>query len=143
MRLSPATCLGSLPPIAASRSKTWRALESLVSDPKWGLHIARAAPRASYDPLSILALSAPSYHDALRKVARYKREFAAEELRVERHDSRWGIEVVWPLTQRPPPRLLVDWTMAHLLTLGQRGTGEAVSVEQVCFRRDAAHRALY
>lgn len=121
----------------------WQALAEINGDPALGLKLPTMLDGLPYDPLSITALSAPSFHAALAKVARYKRLFSVEDIRVMDQGSRWAIEAVWLASEQPAPALLVDVAFAHILAVGRRGTGRALSPEQVLFRRRERHRALY
>lgn len=121
----------------------WQALAEMNCDPALGLKLPYVLDGMPYDPLMITALSAPSFHAALAKVARYKRLFSVEDIRVVDHGSRWAIEVVWLASADPAPALLIDVAFAHILAVGRRGTGHALYPEQVLFRRDERHRAMY
>lgn len=121
----------------------WAALDSYIDDPAFGLKLPHMVQGEPYDALTITALSAASFHDALHKIARYKRIFSAEDIHVTRHGSRWAIEVRWlATTQQPPPRL-IDASFAHVVEIGQRGTGQLLYPHRVTLRRAALHRSLY
>lgn len=104
----------------------WEALESFITDPAFGLKLASTFQGEPYDPLAITALSAASFHAALRKVARYKRLFSAEDIRIVQHGTAWDVDVVWLASHTAPPPLLIDATLAHVVSVGQRGTGQAL-----------------
>lgn len=121
----------------------WHAIEEINRDPALGLKLPFVLDGIPYDPLLITALSAPSFHAALAKVARYKRLFSFEDIRVVNQGSRWGIEAVWLASEEPAPALLIDVAFAHILDVGRRGTGRTLYPEQVLFRRAEHHRAMY
>ncbi|MBX3015859.1 MAG: AraC family transcriptional regulator ligand-binding domain-containing protein [Caldilineaceae bacterium] len=121
----------------------WAALDSYVDDPAFGLKLPRLMRGAPYDALMITALSAPSFHAALHKIARYKRLFSAEDLQVASHRSEWHIEVIWLATAQLPPPRLIDASFAHIVEVGQQGTGQLFYPTHVMLRRDEAHRSLY
>lgn len=121
----------------------WTALELWTDDPALGLKLARQLEGTPYDPLTITALSAPSFYAALQKVARYKRLFSAEDVRLTQHDRLWSVELVWLATEQPAPPLLIDSAFAHVVEVGQRGTGRRLLPERVALRRDELHRAMY
>lgn len=120
----------------------WQALESFVADPAFGLKLSSATQGEPYDPLAITALSTSSFHGALIKMARYKRLFSAEDIRITNHGNEWAIEVEWLAANNPPP-LLIDASLAHVMNVGQQGTGRKLRAERVVFRREEKHRSVY
>jgi AraC-like DNA-binding protein len=121
----------------------WRALEPYIDDPAFGLKLANLSHGEPYDALSIIALSAPSFYGALSKMARYKRLFSAEDMRVRKQGEAWSVEVLWLAGGEPAPPLLIDATFAHIISVGQRGTGRGLRPERVVFQREAAHHSMY
>lgn len=120
----------------------WRAFVAQLDDPTLGLQVSRLVQDEPYDPLWITALSANSFHAALEKTARYKRLFSAEEISLTQQGQLWHIEVTWHSEQNPPA-ILLDAAFAHMLELGQRGTGRTFSPERVLFQRPERDRAIY
>jgi AraC-like DNA-binding protein len=120
----------------------WSAFAAHLDDPTMGLQISRLIQDEPYDPLWITALSANSFYGALEKVARYKRLFSAEEISLSQGDELWLVDIIW-LIDQPPPPILLDATFAHLLELGQRGTGHQIYPQKVCFQRDESQRSVY
>jgi AraC-like DNA-binding protein len=121
----------------------WAALETWIDDPAFGFKIAHQLEGTPYDPLTITALSAPSFYAGLHKVARYKRLFSSEDMRLTRQGHLWTVELVWLATEQPAPSLLIDLAFAHVVELGQRGTGQMLYPERITFQRNALHRAMY
>lgn len=121
----------------------WRALEQLNRDPALGLRLVGDVQNRMSDPLLITALSARSFHEALLKMAHYKRLFCPEDIRVLERDGAWSVEVVWLVSQEPTPDLLIDSIFASLLVLGRHGTGLPLVPERIALRRGALHRAMY
>jgi hypothetical protein len=120
----------------------WSAFAAQLDDPTMGLQISRLIQDEPYDPLWITALSANSFYGALEKVARYKRLFSAEEISLSQHNDLWLVDIIW-LIDQPPPPILIDASLAHILELGQRGTGRKIYPQKVCFQRDESQRSVY
>lgn len=121
----------------------WHALEEINDDPALGLKLGSNIQLELANPLSITALSAHSFYEALTKMARYKRLFCSEDIRIVEQDEGWSIEAVWIATQEPAPALLIDSMFASFIDLGRRGTGRELYPEHVLFRRKAQPRAMY
>jgi AraC-like DNA-binding protein len=121
----------------------WRALEQLSGDPALGLRLVGDVQNRMSDPLLITALSARSFHEALLKMAHYKRLFCPEDIRILERDGAWSVEVVWLVSQEPTPDLLIDSIFASLLVLGRHGTGLPLVPERIALRRGPLHRAIY
>jgi AraC-like DNA-binding protein len=121
----------------------WNALELLNYDPTLGLKIGGDIPADRYEPTFIAGLCARSFHEALSNVVRYKQQFCSEELRIIERDGVWHIDALWPATQQATPNLLIDGMFASYVALGQRGSGQPVYPERVCFARKPNHRAMY
>jgi AraC-like DNA-binding protein len=121
----------------------WQALEPYIDDPGFGLKLTNLIQHEPYEPLSITALSAPSFYGALSKVARYKRLFSAEDICMREQGNVWSVEVLWLATADPVPPLLLDAVFSHIISLGQRGTGRDLRPDRVLFQREAAHRSMY
>lgn len=120
----------------------WSAFATQLDDPTFGLHVSRLVQGEPFDPLWITALSANSFYGALEKVARYKRIFSAEEIKLKRQADLWLVEIIW-LIDQPPPPILIDAVFAHTLELGQRGTGRKIYPQKVSYQRQESQRAVY
>ncbi len=107
---------------AAQWLALWTALEACVDDPEFGLKAAQALTGEPQDVLTITALSAPTLEAALIKVAKFKRVFAFEDLRLASSSGTCTIRVGQTMTDTALPRFVVDMTFAHLIDLGRRGT---------------------
>jgi AraC-like DNA-binding protein len=121
----------------------WKAIATLNNDPSLGLWLGNDATVEQFNPLLIAALSARSFHEALTKMARYKRLFCPEDLGVMEQDDAWIIEAVFLATPEPPPPLLIDSMFASFIALGLRGTGHQLYPERITLRREPQHRAMY
>jgi len=94
------------------------------------------------DPASLAALSARAFHEGLTKMARYKRLFCSEDLRLLLDQADWHLDAVWHAAHEPTPQLLTDSMFAAWLELGRRGTGQEITPVQVTFRRAAPAPAV-
>lgn len=121
----------------------WRALEQLNQDPALGLRLVDETQGGLSDPLSITALSARTFHEALLKMAHYKRLFCSEDILVREQDGVWQVETVWAAAREPTPHLLADSIFAAQLELARRGSGRALCPERIVFQRAPEHRAMY
>lgn len=120
----------------------WSTFAAQLDDPTLGLQVSQLFQNEPYDPLWITALSANSFYGALEKMARYKRLFSAEEITLKRQANLWLVDIIWPIEQ-PPPAILIDAAFAHILELGQRGTGHKIYPQKVSYQRQESQRAVY
>jgi AraC-like DNA-binding protein len=111
----------------------WRAVAEVSADPAIGLRIATGLEGAVMPPSFVAAYHARDFRDALQRVARFKRLCAPEEVLIQEHQDRCDIVVTWTHSESEAvPPALVDATMASVLELGRKGSGEplaALSVE--------------
>lgn len=121
----------------------WQALDLLSDDPALGLKISTNAFNDLLEPLAIVSLSSRTFHEALQRMARYKRLFCAEEMQLISQGSNWVIEAVWVEAKIKPPKYLIDSMFASFLELGRQGIGRVYYPELVRFRRKQHHRLLY
>lgn len=121
----------------------WEALDQLNDDPALGLKLGSNVQVELANPLSITALSARSFYDALTKMARYKRLFCSEDIKITEQNEGWAIEAVWIATREPAPTLLIDSMFASFIDLGRHGTGRHLYPRRVLFRREPQHQAMY
>jgi len=121
----------------------WRAFDASNPDPGLGLRMSTLLEGGPYDPLLITALSAPTFHSALTRVARYKRLFSPEDLRMCEHRHGWSVEVASLIPDQTIPPLLIDATFSCLHEIARRGTGTFVPPERVHLRRDQIERTMY
>lgn len=111
----------------------WQAYSDLIGDTAVGIvKLAAVFETAKYPPTVLATYHARDYRDALRRMARYKQLCPPESLRITEEGERCTIELEWLDAERPGPPVLVGITLALLLELGRRGTGQplnALSVE--------------
>ena len=121
----------------------WQAVGELSGDPAIGLKIGSDPHIERYDPVTLAALSARSFREALTQIGRYKQLFCSEEVHLTEANEAVTIEFVWPLATACAPSLLLDAAFASVVALGQYGTGRALVPEQVQLTRKTKNRTLY
>lgn len=118
----------------------WSALEQLDADPMFGLRLATEASADQLDVASIAAMHAPTFGEALHKLARYKRLVCPEEVQIQATSYEVGVVFRWWLSSDPPPARLIDACLASCLVLGRQGTGVDLRPLRLELARPEAHR---
>jgi AraC-like DNA-binding protein len=121
----------------------WSAIEDLSGDPAIGLKIGSDTNFERYHPVSIAAIAARTFRDALASLARYKLLMCSEEMRVQEADGVCTIELVWQYGGEIQPDLLIDAAFASFVLLGRHGTGMNVRPERLDLKREARNREMY
>ncbi|GMX60552.1 AraC family transcriptional regulator [Paenibacillus elgii] len=112
----------------------WQAYSDLIGDTAKGIvKLATAFDTAKYPPAVLATYHARDYRDALNRMARYKQLCPPESLRITEEGERCTIELEWLDAEQPGPPLLVGITLAYLLELGRRGTGQPLTARFVEF----------
>lgn len=112
----------------------WQAYSDLIGDPVKGIiELVTAFETAKYPPTVLATYHARDYRDALNRMARYKQMCPPESLRINEEDENCTIELEWLNTEQPCPPVLVGITLAFLLELGRRGTGQPLTARFVEF----------
>lgn len=112
----------------------WQAYSDLIGDTARGIILLATAFETSKYPPNVLATyHARDYRDALYRMARYKRLCPPESLRITEEAENCTIELEWLNPDQSRPPLLVGITLAFLLELGRRGTGEHLTAKCVEF----------
>ncbi len=112
----------------------WQAYSNLMDDTSKGIvKLATAFETAHYPPSVLTAYHARDYRDALNRIARYKQLCPPEKLRITEEGEHCTIELEWSYTEQPCPPILVGITLAFLLELGRRGTGQPLTANFVEF----------
>lgn len=119
------------------------AIEEVSGDPGIGLKLGSEQRIERYSPTGIAALYSRSFHDALDRIARYKRLTCPEEIRVAVRGNESAVEFVWLLAEQGQPPTLIDMCFAWVLTIGRRGTGHAINPVRVELKRPEANRRMY
>lgn len=121
----------------------YRGISEVSRDPAIGLKLGTEERIELYDPVSIAALYARSFRDALQRMARYKQLTCPEEIRVAERGDECAVQFLWLLADEQEPSLLIDVCFAWVVGIGRRGSGRAVNPKCVEFQRAEAHRKIY
>lgn len=114
----------------------WQAYSDLVDDTAEGIiKLATGFETVHYPPTVLAAYHARDYRDALTRMARYKQMCPPENLYITEGDEHCTIELKWQNTEQSGPSMLVGITLAFLLELGRKGTGQPLAAKSVEFSR--------
>jgi len=86
-----------------------------------------------YPPTVLATYHARDYRDALLRMVRYKKLCPPDNLKMIEKGEECTLDLEWLVTDRTCPPLLVGITLAFLLELGRRGTGEHLTARSVEF----------
>ncbi|NEU27550.1 AraC family transcriptional regulator [Paenibacillus polymyxa] len=112
----------------------WQAYSDLIGDTAKGIiELATVFETAKYPPTVLATYHARDYRDALNRMARYKQLCPPETLRITEEGEHCIIELEWLYTDQPGPPMLIGITLACLLELGRRGTGQPLAAQLVEF----------
>ncbi|WP_410768807.1 helix-turn-helix domain-containing protein [Fontibacillus sp. BL9] len=112
----------------------WQAYSDLVGDTAKGIiELATVFETAKYPPPVLATYHARDYRDALKRMARYKQLCPPESLRITEEGEHCTIVLEWLNTEQSGPPLLVGITLAFLVELGRRGTGQHLTARLVEF----------
>ncbi|MFC0413949.1 helix-turn-helix domain-containing protein [Cytobacillus solani] len=112
----------------------WQAYSEIMDDTAKGIiQLTSGFETAHYPPTVLATYHARDYRDALKRMVRYKQLCPPESLRITEEDERCTIELDWLDTEQPGPPMLVGITLAFLLELGRRGTGQPLTAKFVEF----------
>lgn len=115
----------------------WQAYSDLVGDTANAIIKLATVFEASQYPPSVLATyHARDYRDALYRMARYKQLCPPESLRIAENKEYCTIDLGWLNTDQSGPSMLVGITLAFLLELGRRGTGQPLTAQCVKFTHE-------
>lgn len=130
----PLTILAGPTVTAAQYFAVWQAYSELIGDTAQGIiKLATTFETAKYPPTVLAPYHARDYRDALKRMARYKQLCPPESLRVTEEGEHCAIELEWLHAGQPGPPMLAGITLAFLLELGRRGTGEPLTAQLVEF----------
>ncbi|GAA0399482.1 AraC family transcriptional regulator [Paenibacillus motobuensis] len=114
--------------------RIWQAYADLVGDTAIGIiKLATVFETAQYPPTVLATYHACNYRDALTRMARYKQLCPPENLRIIEEEESCTIELEWMHSEQIGPPVLVGTTLAFLLELGRRGTGQPLTARSVEF----------
>ncbi|KRG12251.1 AraC family transcriptional regulator [Lederbergia galactosidilytica] len=112
----------------------WQAYSDLIDDIAKGIiKLATGFETVHYPPTVLAAYHARDYRDALIRMARYKQMCPPENLLITERDEHCTIELKWLNTEQSAPSMLIGITLAFLLELGRRGTGQPLTARSVEF----------
>ncbi|WP_121603723.1 AraC family transcriptional regulator [Virgibacillus sp. Bac332] len=112
----------------------WQAYSDLIDDTAKGIiKLMTVFETAHYPPTVLATYHAGDYRDALKRMARYKQMCPPESLHITEGGEKCTIELDWLYTEQPGPPMLVGITLAFLLELGRRGTGQPLMAKFVEF----------
>ncbi|TDF91133.1 AraC family transcriptional regulator [Paenibacillus piri] len=119
---------------AAQYFRIWQAYSDLVGDTAIGIiKLVTDFETTQYPPTVLATYHARDYRDALNRMARYKQLCPPESMRITEEGERCTIELEWMRSEQPGPPVLVGTTLAFLLELGRRGTGQPLTARSVEF----------
>lgn len=112
----------------------WQAYSDLIEDTAKGIIKLLTIFETAHYPAPVLATYyARDYRDALNRMARYKQTCPPENLRITEEGENCMIELDWLDAEQPGPPMLVGITLAFVLELGRRGTGQQLKAKCVEF----------
>ncbi|ANE45171.1 AraC family transcriptional regulator [Paenibacillus swuensis] len=112
----------------------WQAYSDLFGDTAEAIiNLATAFDTTKYPPPVMATYHARDYRDALYRMARYKQLCPPEGLLITEEGEHCVIELEWLSTGLAGPPILVGITLAFLLELGRRGTGQPLNAQFVEF----------
>ncbi|MCR8630142.1 AraC family transcriptional regulator [Paenibacillus radicis (ex Xue et al. 2023)] len=119
---------------AAQYFRIWQAYSDLVGDTAIGIiKLVSVFETTQYPPTVLATYHARDYRDGLNRMARYKQLCPPESLCITEEGERCTIELDWMRSEQPGPPMLVGTTLAFLLELGRRGTGQHLTARSVEF----------
>lgn len=114
--------------------RIWQAYSDLMGDTAAGIiKLVNVYETAQYPPTVLATYHARDYRDALNRMARYKQLCPPESLHLTEEDDRCTIELGWMHSRQGGPPVLAGITLAFLLELGRRGTGQHIAARSVQF----------
>jgi AraC-like DNA-binding protein len=117
----------------------WWGIGQVSPDPAIGLALGTAAKSEHFDPVILAALSAGSFGEAMRQIARYKQLSCPEEVVLEPNDAEWAIQFRWLLANEAEPAVLTDLCFAWVLSIARHGTGMRISPLRLELQRPRAN----
>ncbi|MCM3716381.1 AraC family transcriptional regulator [Halalkalibacter oceani] len=112
----------------------WQSYSDLIGDTAKGIiQLATSFETSKYPPPILATYHARNYRDALYRMARYKQLCPPESLHITEEDGHCTIELKWLRPEQSGPPMLVGITLAFLLELGRRGTGQPLKARAVEF----------
>lgn len=115
----------------------WQAFSDLIGDIATGIvGLVTAFETAQYPPDVLATYHARNYRDALNCMAKYKQMCPPNQLIITENTGNKEecfIDVEWQHAEEQGPPILIGSTLAYLLELGRRGTGQNIRALSVSF----------
>ncbi|WP_113928787.1 AraC family transcriptional regulator [Bacillus sp. P14.5] len=112
----------------------WQAYSDLMDDTAKGIiKLATSFETDHFPPTVLATYHASDYRDALKRMARYKQLCPPESLHITEEGEHCTIEIESSQSEQPVPPILIGITLAFLLELGRRGTGQLFTAKLVEF----------
>ncbi|WP_077706686.1 AraC family transcriptional regulator [Virgibacillus dokdonensis] len=112
----------------------WQAYSDLIDNTATGIIKLATSFETNHFPPTVLATyHAHDYRDALKRMARYKQLCPPESLHINEEGEHCTIEIKTLHSEQPGLPLLIGITLAFLLELGRRGTGQPLTAKCVEF----------
>ncbi|MEK3947239.1 helix-turn-helix domain-containing protein [Paenibacillus sp. FSL H7-0703] len=112
----------------------WQAYSDLIGDTAQGIiKLATVFDTAKYPPTVLATYHARDYRDALNRMVRYKQLCPPENLHITEKGEHCTIDLEWLSPEQSGPPMLVGITLACLLEIGRRGTGQPLTAQLVEF----------
>lgn len=117
---------------AAQYYAIWEAIAVLVGDTAQAIiRLVKAFETAKYPPAVMATYHSRDFRGALSQMTRYKQLCPPESLIMKEEDMYCTIELDWQTSEQPGPLILTGITLACLLELGRRGTGQSMKAKSV------------
>ena len=102
----------------------WEAIGEASDDPMLGLRMGEHKSPEHAEVIFLVALYSANLHDAMEKIARYKRLVCPEEITVVYDGVQAIAHYRWTAAENQAPSTLTDAMFASALSLVRRGTGK-------------------
>jgi len=114
----------------------WQAIGEASDDPALGLRMGEHRSAEHVEVILLVAMYSANLHEAMEKIARYKRLVCPEEITVEYRGAEAIAHYRWTAAENHAPSTLTDAMFASALNLVRRGTGRAaITPRRVEFTR--------
>ncbi len=112
----------------------WQAYSDLIGDVGTAIvKLATAFETAHYPPSALSTFHARDFREALTRMSRYKQLCPPENLRITEEGDCCTIELDGRHAEQSGPPVLLGTTLAYLIELGRRGTGQSLTAQRVEF----------
>jgi AraC-like DNA-binding protein len=121
----------------------WQALGEMRPEAAWGLQLPMDIHIEQFNPITLLAMSAPNLAEAMRRITYHLGRHCGVLVQECRHNGVLGFEIAWPGSAEAPPAPLADSMLAAVVELGRRGTQENLVPQRVSVTHGGRQRSLY